>query len=231
MLWDPIRYLETCPSSDGACAIVLTDEDTAQGTPNPPAWVHGTAVRSEPTMGAGRDVVNPHAGRDCAADVYAQAGITDPRREIDCAEIYVPFSWYEPMWMENLGFAERRRRLEDGRRRQHLAHRRPARQPLRRRAVVEPDRRLRDVPVRRGGVAGARAWPVSTRSTARGARSVTPTVAAHSSSRCGSSEARGRLSTLDGKVALVTGGARGMGAAHVRQLHARGRDGGRRRHP
>jgi 3alpha(or 20beta)-hydroxysteroid dehydrogenase len=30
------------------------------------------------------------------------------------------------------------------------------------------------------------------------------------------------VSTLDGKVALVTGGARGMGAAHVRQLHAEG---------
>ena len=30
----------------------------------------------------------------------------DPaRREIDGAEIYVPFSWYEPMGMENLGFA------------------------------------------------------------------------------------------------------------------------------
>jgi acetyl-CoA C-acetyltransferase len=57
-------------------------------------------------MGAGRDVVNPHAGRDCARDVYAQAGIRDPRAEIDCAEIYVPFSWYEPMWMENLGFAD-----------------------------------------------------------------------------------------------------------------------------
>src|SRR4029079_7876237 len=25
MLWDPIRYLETCPSSDGACAVVLAD--------------------------------------------------------------------------------------------------------------------------------------------------------------------------------------------------------------
>jgi acetyl-CoA C-acetyltransferase len=106
MLWDPIRYLETCPSSDGACAIVLADEDTANASPNPPAWLHGTAVRSEPTMGAGRDVINPHAGRDCAKDVYAQAGITNPRRDIDCAEIYVPFSWYEPMWMENLGFAE-----------------------------------------------------------------------------------------------------------------------------
>src|SRR5215207_3947832 len=32
MLWDPLRYSETCPSSDGACAMVLTDEaggDTA----------------------------------------------------------------------------------------------------------------------------------------------------------------------------------------------------------
>jgi acetyl-CoA C-acetyltransferase len=104
MLWDPIRYLETCPSSDGACAMVLSDDASVSG-PTPPAWVLATAMRSEPVMFAGRDVVNPQAGRDCAADLYAQAGITDPRGQIDCAEIYVPFSWYEPMWMENLGFA------------------------------------------------------------------------------------------------------------------------------
>jgi acetyl-CoA C-acetyltransferase len=106
MLWDPIRYLETCPSSDGACALVLTDEDTARATDRPVAWVHGLAVRSEPTIGAGRDLVNPWAGRECAKDVYAQAGISDPRTELDCAEVYVPFSWFEPMWLENLGFAE-----------------------------------------------------------------------------------------------------------------------------
>ena len=29
MLWDPIRYDETCPSSDGACAVVIGDERTA----------------------------------------------------------------------------------------------------------------------------------------------------------------------------------------------------------
>ncbi len=105
MLWDPIRFLETCPSSDGACAMVLADEDAARTAPRPPAWVHAAAMRSEPTMFAGRDQVNPRAGRECAAAVYRQAGISDPRREIDVAEIYVPFSWYEPMWMENLGFA------------------------------------------------------------------------------------------------------------------------------
>jgi len=107
MLWDPIRYLECCPSSDGACAMVLAAED-ALGSPDaPPAWIHATAMRSEPTMFAGRDEVNPLAGRECAADLYRQAGVTDPRRQIDVAEVYVPFSWFEPMWMENLGFAPR----------------------------------------------------------------------------------------------------------------------------
>jgi acetyl-CoA C-acetyltransferase len=109
LLWDPIRYSETCPSSDGAGAMVIGSERASEETianGGRVAWVHGTAVRSEPTMGAGRDRVNPHAGRDCAKAVYAEAGITDPLSQIDCAEIYVPFSWFEPMWLENLGFAE-----------------------------------------------------------------------------------------------------------------------------
>jgi len=105
MLWDPIRYLETCPSSDGACAMVIASEGAARRAPRPPAWVHATAMRTEPTFFAGRDQVNPQAGMDCARDLYRKAGISDARREIDCAEIYVPFSWFEPMWMENLFFA------------------------------------------------------------------------------------------------------------------------------
>ncbi len=104
MLWDPIRYDETCPSSDGACAIVLGDEHAARG--RSAAWIHATAMRTEPTTFAGRDQVNPRAGRDAAAALWAQAGITDPLAEIDAAEIYVPFSWFEPMWLENLGFTE-----------------------------------------------------------------------------------------------------------------------------
>ncbi|HWW52632.1 MAG TPA: thiolase domain-containing protein [Acidimicrobiales bacterium] len=105
MLWDPVRYAETCPSSDGACAMVLTSEAVADHASKPVAWVHGTAMRTEPTMFAGRDQVSPQAGRDCAADVFRQAGVTDPLNEIDVVEMYVPFSWFEPMWLENLGFA------------------------------------------------------------------------------------------------------------------------------
>ena len=106
MLWDPVRYVDTCPSSDGAVAMVLSDEDTAAGCPHP-AWVLGTAVRSEPMMFPGRDQVTPLAGAEGARSLYKQAGITEPSKEIDVAELYVPFSWYEPMWLENLGFAAR----------------------------------------------------------------------------------------------------------------------------
>jgi len=106
MLWEPIRFSETCPSSDGACAIVLGDEAAGDASTKPVAWIHGAALRSEANNFPGRDEVNPQASRDCADDVFAQAGITDRRAEIDEVEIYVPFSWYEPMWLESLGFCE-----------------------------------------------------------------------------------------------------------------------------
>ncbi|MFD4367337.1 thiolase domain-containing protein [Rhodococcus sp. NPDC058521] len=108
MLWDPIRFDETCPSSDGACALVIGNEEAAaqvEASGRSVAWIHATAMRTEPTTFSGRDQVNPRAGRDAAAALWADAGITNPLEEIDAAEIYVPFSWFEPMWLENLGFA------------------------------------------------------------------------------------------------------------------------------
>jgi acetyl-CoA C-acetyltransferase len=105
MLWDPIRYDETCPSSDGACAMVLGDAAAGDAVPGGAAWIHATAMRTEPTTFSGRDQVSPRAGRDAAAALWRDAGITDPLSEVDVAEIYVPFSWFEPMWLENLGFA------------------------------------------------------------------------------------------------------------------------------
>src|SRR5699024_5873814 len=45
MLWDPIRYDETCPSSDGACAMVIGDEahaDDAVDAGRPVAWIHAS---------------------------------------------------------------------------------------------------------------------------------------------------------------------------------------------
>jgi acetyl-CoA C-acetyltransferase len=108
MMWDPVHFLESCPSSDGACAVVVTDQaggEAAAKAGRPPAWILGTAMRSEPSQFPGRDPVRPQAAADCAADVYKQAGITRPLDDIDCAELYVPFSWYEPMWLEGHNIA------------------------------------------------------------------------------------------------------------------------------
>jgi acetyl-CoA C-acetyltransferase len=102
MLWDPIRYLETCPSSDGACAMVMSKQSLAEQGSKPVAWIHATEMRSEPTMFSGRDQVMPQASLDNARSLYKKAGIQNPRQELDCAEIYVPFSWFEPMWMEGM---------------------------------------------------------------------------------------------------------------------------------
>lgn len=105
MLWDPIRFLESCPSSDGSCAVVMACEQHTGHTGRPPAWVHGTGWRTETGHFAGRDEVNPQAGRECANEAYRQAGIGDPATEVDVSELYIPYSWYEPMWMENIGLA------------------------------------------------------------------------------------------------------------------------------
>ena len=106
MLWDPIRLLHSSPSSDGACAIVLCDERSVRRHARP-AWVQGCAVRTEPPVSPEHDSVDPRAGSDCAAALYQQAGIEDPPGELDVAELFVPYSWFEPIHLENLGLADR----------------------------------------------------------------------------------------------------------------------------
>lgn len=105
LLWDPIRFLHSSPSSDGACAVVLADETSAARYARP-AWVQGCAVRSEPPVAPAHDFADPRVGRDCAMAVYRQAGIVDPWRELDVAELFAPFSWTEPGLLENLWMAE-----------------------------------------------------------------------------------------------------------------------------
>jgi acetyl-CoA C-acetyltransferase len=106
VLWDPIRYLETCPSSDGAVALVVGSEAAAKKGPRKPAWITGMASYAEAMWVPGRDQVSPRAGKVCAKHVYDQAGVKNPWKDIQTAEIYVPFSWFEAMWLENLGFCD-----------------------------------------------------------------------------------------------------------------------------
>ena len=121
MLWEPIRYSETCPSSDGAIALVLADEQAAEAiggvdAASQPAWIHGTSMRSEPAMASGRDQVSPD-GRQGLRGRRVPPGRASPipAGRSTSSRCTCRSRWYEPMWLENLGLRAGGRGLEDDR--------------------------------------------------------------------------------------------------------------------
>jgi acetyl-CoA C-acetyltransferase len=43
----PIKYLDCCPSSDGACAVIFASEERAKRITATPAWVIGMGATSQ----------------------------------------------------------------------------------------------------------------------------------------------------------------------------------------
>jgi acetyl-CoA C-acetyltransferase len=103
----PIRQLEACPMSEGACAVVLTAEHLARD--RNVAWIHGAAGLSDTyAMGdrihrAEGSLVELHTLVESARKAYAQAGVTRPSEQVDCVEIHAPFSSAEAMAYTALG--------------------------------------------------------------------------------------------------------------------------------
>ncbi len=108
----PFRYGHVCPASDGASAIVVAEESIARKKAKQPAWYKGVAsfsdeenqLQSENYGGVG--VLDPSeqmGARFSAKKAYKMAGIKDPQKEIDLAEIYQPFPSQELIFSEKLG--------------------------------------------------------------------------------------------------------------------------------
>ncbi|MBI4728199.1 MAG: thiolase family protein [Acidobacteria bacterium] len=119
MLAHPVHLLDMCPQSDGAAAIVVAGEERAREFCPAPAWVRAAVTRHEqPYIGdIERRLVTMRALRDAARAAYAQAGIDEPLRDLDVAEIYEPVTYAELAWYEALGFCragEAGRLIEEG---------------------------------------------------------------------------------------------------------------------
>jgi acetyl-CoA C-acetyltransferase len=104
MLAEPIKRLDTSPISDGACAIILATEEKARKMTKKPVWVRGVAHCTDAYRLGDRDLATSPALEAAAKKAYRMAGITDPSREIQVAEVYDAFSYMELMWYEGLGF-------------------------------------------------------------------------------------------------------------------------------
>jgi len=105
LIW-PLRLLDFCPQSCGACALIVASEKVAKKITRKPVWVadHETVheLQSEIVFGGDEEKSQQIA----AKRLYKRNGITNPIRDIDCFELYEPSSWEELYLYEHFFLAE-----------------------------------------------------------------------------------------------------------------------------
>lgn len=105
MLCDPIRVQEAKPTPvDGACAMILASEERAKGITDKPVWITGLGSCYDHHDLGWRDLADCEALATAAQRAYKMAGIKDPLKEFDVAEISEQYSYQELLWSEGLGF-------------------------------------------------------------------------------------------------------------------------------
>jgi len=103
----PIRLLDSCPVSDGACVVIFASPRAARKITDSPAWVRGLSYRGDEQYVGDKDLVWWLSAYQAAHEAYRQADITEPSKQIDIAELYVPFSFLELTFLETFGFCGR----------------------------------------------------------------------------------------------------------------------------
>jgi acetyl-CoA C-acetyltransferase len=107
----PIKLYDACPQSSGGCAVILCSKEWAKKATSRPAWILGVGHHSETYyLGdrMGPKLLHDHADADAKAEAikkaYKMAGIEDPRRELQTAELYAPFTNTEFHAIDAAGF-------------------------------------------------------------------------------------------------------------------------------
>ena len=118
VLAHPIKLLDMCPASDGACALIFAGEEIAEKITPRPAWVKAAVCRHDQPFNGDLPMLDRMRTLTAAAkEAYRIAGITNPIDEIGVAEIYEPCTFAELAWTEALGFCgwgEGGRLVEEG---------------------------------------------------------------------------------------------------------------------
>jgi acetyl-CoA C-acetyltransferase len=99
----PIKLLDVPPISDGACAVILAAEQAVPAITDTPAWIRGMAYYCEADNAPHRSMIQSVPLQLAAQRVYKEAGITNPRRQFDVAEVQEPYTCFELSYYEALG--------------------------------------------------------------------------------------------------------------------------------
>jgi len=102
---EPLKLYDCSPISDGAAAIVLSNEQGLKRFKQEPVWIRGAGHCSDSYTLGYRDLARPRSLEAAAKKAYKMAGITNPLKELDVVELYDAYSYMEPLWYEGLGLA------------------------------------------------------------------------------------------------------------------------------
>jgi acetyl-CoA C-acetyltransferase len=102
----PFTLYDCAAQSDGASAAIITRKSLARGFRDDPVYVKGVSIalsanpQSDPTF----DFLAWKPTLAAAKDIYKQAGITNPMKEIHLAQVHDCFTMTELLTYEDLGF-------------------------------------------------------------------------------------------------------------------------------
>jgi acetyl-CoA C-acetyltransferase len=99
----PIKLLDVPPISDGACEVILAADEVVPKVSSKPAWIRGMSYFGEADNAADRFMLQSVPLQLAAQRVYKKAGITNPRRQFDVAELQEPYTNFELSYYEGLG--------------------------------------------------------------------------------------------------------------------------------
>jgi acetyl-CoA C-acetyltransferase len=103
----PIKEMDASPISDGACAVVLASRDKAKALSKEPVWILGAGACVDSHYLGDRDLTGGDALIKASNTAYGMAGISDPLKELDVAEVSAAFSYQELLWTELVGLCAR----------------------------------------------------------------------------------------------------------------------------
>jgi len=105
----PLSTNDIAPVADGAAVVVLASEAAARNLRDDPVWVRGIGWASDSPTLETREWAEAKYAKIAARQAYKQAGIDDPARDLQLAEIDDTYSYKELQHAEALGLSPARK--------------------------------------------------------------------------------------------------------------------------
>ncbi len=106
----PLGLFDCCPNTDGSAAAILCRTEDAKSFRDDYITIKGIGISVGPGEGKRRmdyDFTHWEETEHASRQAYAQAGIKNPRKELDLAEVHDCFSIAEVIATESLGLCEK----------------------------------------------------------------------------------------------------------------------------